>query len=180
MSTRPNSFIHVIASATATKHQRIQFISSGADHDVLSHVISVLSSHRYNTQLQVTQRNPITKSGQSWFHSVCLLLFVVNYHKMSVHSIKCIHPHVSRNQYRSSCSHGKNRNLLQTDTDFRRPSKTHIRVSHDCKKNTLIRAVMDPTNNLHIITICPVVFCHRPTIEIWTEDINHTAPSRLQ
>ena len=74
----------------------------------------------------------------------------------------------------------ENRDLLQTDTDFRRPSKTHIRVSQDCKKNILIRAVMDPTNNLHIITICPVVFCHRPTIEIWTEDINHTAPSRLQ
>ena len=44
----------------------------------------------------------------------------------------------------------KNRDLLQTDNDFRCLPKTYILFSKNCvKKNTLIRALVDPTNNLN-------------------------------
>ena len=67
--------------------------------------------------------------------------FVMKNHKVSVHSIKCIHPHVSRSQYRASCSDGKEPGppVKRTTPSAALQKRTSLFLE-DCEKNTLTSA----------------------------------------
>ena len=77
-------------------------------------LIDIIPNFRWLNEIQSQNQDKVDSTLCASFS------FFVKNHKVSVHSIKCIHPHVSRSQYRSSCSHGK------IETSFKRTTTSVV------------------------------------------------------
>ena len=147
-------------------------VSSGAAHDVLSYVDSALSPHRCNTQLQKTQRNPITESGQSSSDSVCLLHLLW---KITKCPYTLLHASIHTCQGANTEHHALMGKSKPPSNGQRLPPP--FKNTHPCFSRLREKHIDPPAcgSNQQFTHhhICPVVLCHRNLN-------NHAAASELK